>query len=159
MDPESFCWFKFSSKTQLEGSHANSPELYCFVLHPNPHQLSSCLIAHTKGWLGISATQAQVSVWTPVRPFDTVVKCPTCQINHPACLDCLFEILQKGNPSDVSEYGENRNVLNQHSQSLKELRLEHKLPEMVYNLTLFLLKESLHPVPSLEILVSLWWWS
>ena len=59
------------------------------------------LIAHTKGWLGISTTQAQVSVWTPARPFDTVVKCPTCQINHPACLDCLFEILQKKDPSEV----------------------------------------------------------
>ena len=37
-----------------------------------------------------------------MRPFDTVVKCPTCQINHPACLDCLFEILQK---KDLSEVG------------------------------------------------------
>ena len=36
-----------------------------------------------------------------MRPFDTVVKCPTCQINHPACLDCLFEILQKKDPSEV----------------------------------------------------------
>ena len=59
------------------------------------------LIAHTKGWLGISDTQARVSVWTPARPFDKVVKCPTCQINHPACLDCLFEILQKKDPSEV----------------------------------------------------------
>ena len=24
-----------------------------------------------------------------------MVKCSTCQINHLACLDCLFEILQK----------------------------------------------------------------
>ena len=31
-----------------------------------------------------------------------MVKCPTCQINHPACLDCLFEILQK---KDLSEVG------------------------------------------------------
>ena len=46
-------------------------------------------------------TQAQVSVWTPARPFDTVVKCPTCQINHPTCLNCLFEILQKKNSSKV----------------------------------------------------------
>ena len=30
-----------------------------------------------------------------------MVKCPTCQINHPACLDCLFEILQKKDPSEV----------------------------------------------------------
>ena len=60
-----------------------------------------CLIAHTKGWLEISDTQARVSVWTPARPFDKVVKCPTCQINHPACLDCLFEILQKKDPSEV----------------------------------------------------------
>ena len=37
-----------------------------------------------------------------MRPFDTVVKCPTCQINHLACLDCLFEILQK---KDLSEVG------------------------------------------------------
>ena len=36
-----------------------------------------------------------------MRPFDKVVKCPTCQINHPACLDCLFEILQKKDPSEV----------------------------------------------------------
>ena len=36
-----------------------------------------------------------------MRPFDKVVKCPTCQINHPACLDCLFEILQKKDPSKV----------------------------------------------------------
>ena len=60
-----------------------------------------CLITHTKGWLGISDTQARVSVWTSVRPFDKVVKCSTCQINHPICLDCLFEILQKKNLSEV----------------------------------------------------------
>ena len=36
-----------------------------------------------------------------MRPFDTVVKCPTCQINHLACLDCLFEILQKKDSSKV----------------------------------------------------------
>ena len=30
-----------------------------------------------------------------------MVKCPTCQINHPACLDCLFEILQKKDSSEV----------------------------------------------------------
>ena len=30
-----------------------------------------------------------------------MVKCPTCQINHPTCLDCLFEILQKKDPSEV----------------------------------------------------------
>ena len=30
-----------------------------------------------------------------------MVKCSTCQINHPACLDCLFEILQKKDPSEV----------------------------------------------------------
>ena len=30
-----------------------------------------------------------------------MVKCPTCQINHLACLDCLFEILQKKDPSEV----------------------------------------------------------
>ena len=36
-----------------------------------------------------------------MRPFDTVVKCPTCQINHPACLDYFFEILQKKNSSEV----------------------------------------------------------
>ena len=53
------------------------------------------LITHIKGW------QAQVSVWTSARFFDTVVKCPTCQINHPTCLDCLFEILQKKDPSEV----------------------------------------------------------
>ena len=59
-------------------------------------------ITHTKEWLRISTTQAYVSVWTPARSFDTVVKCPTCQINHPACLDYLFEILQK---KDLSEVG------------------------------------------------------
>ena len=58
-------------------------------------------IAYIKGWLGISNTQAQVSIWTSARSFDKVVKCPTCQINHPACLDCLFEILQKKNLSEV----------------------------------------------------------
>ena len=36
-----------------------------------------------------------------MRPFDKVVKCLTCQINHPACLDCLFEILQKKDSSEV----------------------------------------------------------
>ena len=30
-----------------------------------------------------------------------MVKCPTCQINYSACLDCLFEILQKKDPSEV----------------------------------------------------------
>ena len=30
-----------------------------------------------------------------------MVKCTTCQINHLACLDCLFEILQKKDPSEV----------------------------------------------------------
>ena len=36
-----------------------------------------------------------------MRPFDKVVKCPTYQINHPTCLDCLFEILQKKDSSEV----------------------------------------------------------
>ena len=31
----------------------------------------------------------------------SLLKCPTCQINHFACLDCLFEILQKKNSSKV----------------------------------------------------------
>ena len=30
-----------------------------------------------------------------------MVKCPTCQINHFTCLDCLFEILQKKDSSEV----------------------------------------------------------
>ena len=30
-----------------------------------------------------------------------MVKCPTCQINHFAYLNCLFEILQKKDPSEV----------------------------------------------------------
>ena len=29
------------------------------------------------------------------------MKCPTCQINHLICLDCLFEILQKKDSSEV----------------------------------------------------------
>ena len=36
-----------------------------------------------------------------MRPFDTVAKCLTCQINHSTCLDCLFEILQKKDSSEV----------------------------------------------------------
>ena len=32
-----------------------------------------------------------------------MVKCPTCQINHFACLDCLFEILQKKDSSEVGK--------------------------------------------------------
>ena len=52
------------------------------------------LIVYTKEWLGISDTQARVSVWTPARPFDKVVKCPTCQINHLTCLDCFFFLFE-----------------------------------------------------------------
>ena len=74
----------------------------CIVLVYNQIPINLVrLITHTKGWLRISDTQVRVSVWTPARPFDKVVKCPTCQINHPACLDCLFEILQKKDPSEV----------------------------------------------------------
>ena len=74
--------------------------MYCFVFTQIPINFVH-FITHTKEWLEISDTQAQVSVWTPARPFDTVVKCPTCQINHSACLDCLFEILQKKDSSKV----------------------------------------------------------
>ena len=30
-----------------------------------------------------------------------MVKCPTYQINHSACLNCLFEILQQKDSSEV----------------------------------------------------------
>ena len=52
------------------------------------------------GW-GLAILKLEFLFGPQVRPFDKVVKCPTCQINHPACLDCLFEILQKKDPSEV----------------------------------------------------------
>ena len=115
-------------------------------------------ITHTKGWLGISDTQAQVSVWTLARPFDKVVKCSTCQINHLVCLDCLFEILQKKDPSVVGNMARTE-MYSINTHNLKGVKIRNKLPKMVCNLTSSHLKESPHPVPPSVILMSLWWWA
>ena len=87
-----------------------------------------------------------------------MVKCPTCQINHLACLDCLFEILQKKDLSEVDNITKTEMYLiNICDPKGVKIRKQAARDGVQFN---FVLAEGVSSsCTPLVILVSLWWWA